>query len=145
MQRRNFRKYAHKVINLGLIVTSALMMWKGLMVMSNAESPVVVVLSGSMEPGFWRGDILFLWLGSSRFEVGEVVLFKNEGHNVPIVHRIVKVHEKHDGTQDLLTKGDNNPDDDRGVYPPGQRWLSKELIVGRVIGYLPKVGCDVYV
>ena len=66
---RAFRKMAQKVINLGLIVTSALMMWKGLMVMSNAESPVVVVLSGSMEPAFWRGDILFLWLGSAPFQV----------------------------------------------------------------------------
>ena len=26
------------------------------------------------------------------------------------------------------------------MYPPGQRWLTKELIVGRVVGYLPKVG-----
>ena len=70
---RVFRKMAQKVINLGLIVTSALMMWKGLMVMSNAESPVVVVLSGSMEPAFWRGDILFLWLGSAPFQVPLVV------------------------------------------------------------------------
>lgn len=139
---RAVRKMASKVINLGLIVTSALMIWKGLMVVTQAESPVVVVLSGSMEPGFWRGDILFLWLGSAPFEVGEIVLFKNEGHDVPIVHRIVKVHQKHDGTQDLLTKGDNNVDDDRGVYPPGQRWLSKKLIVGRVVGYLPKVGSE---
>jgi hypothetical protein len=50
---------AHQVINLGLIVTSALMIWKSLMVVTNSESPVVVVLSGSMEPAFQRGDILF--------------------------------------------------------------------------------------
>jgi hypothetical protein len=35
---------AHQVINLGLIVTSALMIWKSLMVVTNSESPVVVVL-----------------------------------------------------------------------------------------------------
>jgi len=38
--------------------------------------------------------------------VGEIVLFKNEGHNVPIVHRIVKVPKSivnAQFTQDLLT------------------------------------------
>lgn len=37
------------------------MLWRGLMVATNSQSPVVVVLSGSMEPGFYRGDILFLY------------------------------------------------------------------------------------
>ena len=137
---RSYRRYVHKAINLGLIVTSALMMWKGLMVLSGCESPVVVVLSGSMEPAFWRGDILLIWLGSAPFRVGEIVLFQNEGHKVPIIHRIIKVHEKHDGSTEVLTKGDNNVDDDRGIYPPGQRRLNKKLIVGRCIGYLPYVG-----
>ena len=30
------------------------------MVVTGSESPVVVVLSGSMEPAFQRGDLLFL-------------------------------------------------------------------------------------
>jgi signal peptidase I len=38
----------------GMIVTSALIVWKGLLVVTGSESPVVVVLSGSMEPGFKR-------------------------------------------------------------------------------------------
>ena len=38
----------------GMIVTSALIIWKGLMCFTGSESPVVVVLSGSMEPGFRR-------------------------------------------------------------------------------------------
>lgn len=37
-----------------MIVTSALIIWKGLMCFTGSESPVVVVLSGSMEPGFRR-------------------------------------------------------------------------------------------
>ena len=28
---------------------------------SDLESPIVVVLSGSMEPAFYRGDLLFLY------------------------------------------------------------------------------------
>lgn len=37
-----------------MIVTSALIIWKGLILVTGSESPVVVVLSGSMEPGFKR-------------------------------------------------------------------------------------------
>lgn len=42
------------IFGAGLIVTSALIIWKGLICMTGSESPVVVVLSESMEPGFAR-------------------------------------------------------------------------------------------
>lgn len=41
------------------------------------------------------------------------------------------------GTVKFLTKGDNNSVDDRGLYAPGQLWLSKKDIVGRARGLLP--------
>uniref|UniRef100_A0A0D3AZ27 Signal peptidase complex catalytic subunit SEC11 n=1 Tax=Brassica oleracea var. oleracea TaxID=109376 RepID=A0A0D3AZ27_BRAOL len=37
-----------------MIVTSALIIWKALMCVTGTESPVVVVLSRSMEPAFKR-------------------------------------------------------------------------------------------
>jgi signal peptidase I len=51
------------------------MLWKGLSVASASSSPIVVVLSGSMEPAFQRGDLLFLWNRSPRTEVGEIVVY----------------------------------------------------------------------
>ena len=36
-----------------------------------------------------------------------------------------------DGTQDILTKGDNNPVDDRGLYNPNQLWLERSDLLGR--------------
>ena len=59
---------------------------------------VVVVLSGSMEPAFYRGDILFLYMGKKPFSAGEVVVFNINGRDIPIVHRIIKVHEKIPGS-----------------------------------------------
>ena len=56
----NKRMLTFQGLNLAMIVFSALMIWKTLMVVTKSESPVVVVLSGSMEPAFQRGDILFL-------------------------------------------------------------------------------------
>jgi signal peptidase I len=46
------------------------------MFLTRSESPVVVVLSGSMEPAFQRGDILFLNNQDDPIRVGEVVVFK---------------------------------------------------------------------
>lgn len=141
LRRMNIRQYLTQGVQLGLIVTSALMIWKSLMLITGSESPVVVVLSGSMEPGFQRGDILFLNLGTSPIRTGEIVVFNIAGRDIPIVHRVIKVHEhRSDDAVDILTKGDNNYGDDRALYAPGQDWLNKEHIMGRAVGFLPYVG-----
>ena len=47
------------------------------MVATGSESPIVVVLSGSMEPAFHRGDLLFLTNKETEdIRVGEIVVFK---------------------------------------------------------------------
>ena len=86
---RDKRQLAFQALNLALIVFSALMIWKSLMVYTKSESPVVVVLSGSMEPAFQRGDILFLNNVEEEMHVGEIIVFKIEGRDIPIVHRII--------------------------------------------------------
>lgn len=40
----------------------------------------------------------------------------------------------------MLTKGDNNRVDDRGLYAPGQLWLKREDILGRAQGTLRYLG-----
>ncbi|GAU44444.1 hypothetical protein TSUD_400150 [Trifolium subterraneum] len=69
------REVLHQLIVLGMIVTTALIIWKGLMCITGTESPVVVVLSGSMEPGFQRGDILFLTMSKDPIRSGDIVVF----------------------------------------------------------------------
>uniref|UniRef100_A0A182Q9Q2 Signal peptidase complex catalytic subunit SEC11 n=1 Tax=Anopheles farauti TaxID=69004 RepID=A0A182Q9Q2_9DIPT len=140
VQRMDMRQFMFQMLSFGMIVSSALMIWKGLMVVTGSESPIVVVLSGSMEPAFHRGDLLFLTNQDEPVRVGEIVVFKIEGRDIPIVHRVIKLHEKDNGTVKFLTKGDNNSVDDRGLYAPGQLWLTKKDIVGRARGFLPYVG-----
>ena len=50
-----------------------------------------------MEPAFQRGDILFLHNLDDPIRVGEIVVFKIKDRDIPIVHRVLKVHEKPDG------------------------------------------------
>ncbi|CAJ0749338.1 22633_t:CDS:2 [Entrophospora sp. SA101] len=124
-----------------MIVCSALILWKTLSLYTNSESPIVVVLSGSMEPAFYRGDILFLSMPNEPVKVGDIVVFKIPGREVPIVHRVIKLHDEvQSGKQYILTKGDNNQVDDRGLYNKNQVWIHKEHLVGKVNGFLPYVG-----
>ena len=87
-----------------------------------------------MEPAFQRGDILFLNNQENPIRIGEIVVFKIKDRDIPIVHRVLKVHENQDGEVELLTKGDNNRIDDRSLYAPGQLWLKREDILGETQG-----------
>ncbi|KAI8058214.1 Sec11-like 1, isoform CRA_e [Syncephalis plumigaleata] len=141
LRQMSIRQLASQCLNFALIIASALMIWRGLSVYSNSESPIVVVLSGSMEPAFQRGDLLFLSLSDEPIAVNDICVFKIEDREIPIVHRVLRVHNnRKTGEQYLLTKGDNNPVDDRGLYNPGQDWVRKKEVVGRVKGFLPYVG-----
>ncbi|XP_014205394.1 signal peptidase complex catalytic subunit SEC11A isoform X2 [Copidosoma floridanum] len=136
-------RFFYQILSFGMIVSSALMIWKGLMVVTGSESPIVVVLSGSMEPAFHRGDLLFLTnYHDESVKVGEIVVFKVNGRDIPIVHRVIKLHEKgmQNNTIKFLTKGDNNSVDDRGLYAKDQYWLTNKDVVGRARGFLPYVG-----
>ncbi|CAK7894261.1 signal peptidase complex catalytic subunit Sec11p [[Candida] anglica] len=136
----NIRQQLLQFLQLAYVLSSAFMLWKTLSVVANSHSPVVVVLSGSMEPAFQRGDILFLWNRDYQAKVGDVVVYEIQGKSIPIVHRVLREHHN-ENKQFLLTKGDNNPVDDLNLYAKKQAYLdqSKDL-VGTVKGYLPKVG-----
>jgi signal peptidase len=100
-----------------LIMLSPLMLWKGLAIVACCETPVEIMLSSGAEP--WnRGDVLVLagkcW---GQLHAGDNVAFRVKGRNIPIVHRVIEVHDD----PLFLTKGDVNPVDDRGLYPKGQR------------------------
>lgn len=148
---------AHQVLSLALVLCSAVMIWKGLIVASGSETPVVVVLSGSMEPAIWRGDILFLWHDSTApYQIGEIIVYAIAGRQIPIIHRVLEVRQDaprapgERGKIWLLTKGDNNPTEDRALYnPDGPRhiseggsklWLEESEVLGRAKGFLPRVG-----
>ena len=67
----------------------------------------MVVLSGSMEPAFKRGDILFLSLNKKkgsrknsteneeydeeRTRVGEIIVFSIDGRDIPIANGLVEI------------------------------------------------------
>ncbi|KIK55571.1 hypothetical protein GYMLUDRAFT_175379 [Collybiopsis luxurians FD-317 M1] len=150
-RRLGFRHVLLQILNFASVIASGLMIWKGLGLITNTESPIVVVLSGSMEPAFYRGDLLFLTNPSyEKYHTGDITVYKVPGAEIPIVHRVMETHDlasalkipgysSTPGDQLLLTKGDNNPVDDIDLYQ-GLDWLEQKHIVGKVRGFLPYVG-----
>ncbi|CAF1350675.1 unnamed protein product, partial [Rotaria sordida] len=130
------------VFRCALVSSTTIIIWKSLMLLTNCGSPIIISLSGAMEPAFnIRGDFLLLTNYSTEFvRAGDIVVFRIEGRDIPIVHRVIKIHEKNDGYVKFLTKGDNNLVDDRGLYSPGQLWLERKDIIGKVKGYMPYIG-----
>ncbi len=131
-------------VALAMIGTTALMFWGSLKVITDTESPIVVVLTGSMEPGFLRGDLLFLHHKKEQeYAIGDIVVYKLPYQPIPIVHRVHQVHHDADGNPKYLTKGDNNARADTMLYQSsvrGMEYLDGSDIVGRVVGYFPKLG-----
>ncbi|KAI8869360.1 signal peptidase complex catalytic subunit SEC11C-like protein [Ramicandelaber brevisporus] len=141
LRNTGVRQLLLQSLNFIMVLSTAFMLWKGMALYSNCESPIVVVLSGSMEPAFQRGDILFLSNRTTPVEIGEITVFKNKGSVIPIVHRALRIHtDAKTGEQLIRTKGDNNNVDDRVMYPRGEQWIKQSDVVGRVQGYVPYLG-----
>ncbi|KAN0094501.1 hypothetical protein V8E55_002788 [Tylopilus felleus] len=158
LRRLGFRHLLLQILNFASVIASGLMLWKGLGLFFNTESPIVVVLSGSMEPAFHRGDLLFLTNPPNvQYQTGDITVYKVPNAEIPIVHRVLETHDivvsnstrksKKDPFakyapgphQLMLTKGDNNHVDDLELYQ-GLDFLDRRHIIGKVRGFLPYIG-----
>ena len=106
-----------------------------------------VVVSGSMEPVMYRGDIVVLEqadiLGFHEFspddiKVGDIVVYNAAWHEGPVIHRVINIAEIN-GSTVFEIKGDNND-----VSDP--YWVTKSQIKSRVLTFngqpiiIPKIG-----
>ncbi|MHA1473509.1 MAG: signal peptidase I [Promethearchaeota archaeon] len=109
----------------------------------NTESPIVVVISGSMEPQIHKGDLLFVMgidpedikNGTAEDKDGDIIVFFANWHGAPvepIVHRVINKYQE-GGTWYFETKGDANSIPDQGVR-------SEDDIIGVVVGGIPFIG-----
>lgn len=86
------------------------------------------VLSGSMEPRFYPGDIVITkHKNKTDIQVNDIVTYRdNDG--VIITHRVIE-----ETPEGYITKGDNNNVEDADI-------LTKENIIGEVKFNIPKIG-----
>ncbi len=108
-----------------------------------------VVVSGSMEPAFYRGDIVLVeksdFLGIHEFnpedvKVGDIVVYDAKWFDQPVIHRVVNITEK-DGKTLYVIKGDNNNRVDPYYVEPSQiqervvSWGDMPIVI-KYVGYI---------
>lgn len=112
----------------GLMVILAALLW-GFRLLGYE---VLVVQSGSMEPNYHVGSLVYVKpVDASKLETGDVITFELGG-GVRGTHRIIEVLDDN-GNLSFRTKGDNNDDADFNPVLP-------EAIVGEVKFTFPYLG-----
>lgn len=91
-----------------------------------------LVVSGSMEPSLYAGDIVFVNtnIDFEDVEIGDVIIFKHRGMN--IIHRVIETMTINEKTY-FKTKGDANKFDDGFV-------VSTENFSGKALFHIDKIG-----
>jgi signal peptidase len=107
----------------------------------STEKPIMAVVSDSMEPTFYKGDLVVVkGVETDDIQVGDIIVFHNPYRNIPVVHRVIKIQRTGSMTY-FYTKGDNNrtnphSDQTSGIAPP----IPEDLVKGRVVKTIPKLG-----
>ena len=152
--KNNLKEVKQKKITKKVIISIALisfafggsfLIYFVLQISLETETPIVVVISPSMEPTIKKGDLLFVkgtepYLiknGTIEGKEGDIIVFDAQGlwpgtPGEPIVHRVIDKYLVGDVWY-FLTKGDNNDIPDAAPVP-GDR------IYGIIIGIIPFIG-----
>ncbi len=88
---------------------------------SNTNSPgsteYVVVVSNSMEPSIYRGDIVKVENNPNNIQVGDIIIYKATWIPEEVLHRVIAIPKAGNRTTYFIAKGDNNPiQDPEPVY-----------------------------
>lgn len=106
-----------------------------------------VVVSGSMEPAFYRGDIVVVekadFLGIHEFDpkdvqIGDVVVYDAAWFDQPVIHRIINIVDVNGSTMYVI-KGDNNDKPDP-YYVRADQITEKVVTLGDSLAVIPKIG-----
>lgn len=139
------KKVIIAVVMISIAFFGSFLLYFGLQVALNTEVPIVIVVSGSMEPNIREGDLLFVMgtnpelikNGTAEDKNGDVIVFDARelwvgAPEEPIVHRVVGKYLVGD-TLYFRTKGDANSLPDQAPVPESR-------ILGVVIGGIPYIG-----
>jgi signal peptidase len=107
-----------------------------------------VVVSGSMEPVFYRGDVVVIEktnlfgiqeVNPTDLKVGDIVIYNATWFPEPVIHRIISIQTGSDGQTYYVTKGDNNPKPDPSLVSTSQI-QAKVVSIGNQPLVIPKIG-----
>ena len=137
------KKIIIAVVMISIAFLGSFLVYFILQISFNTETPIVVVVSGSMEPQIHEGDLLFVMgiepenikSGTIEDKTGDIIVFNAQWPTPPldpIVHRVINKYQVGDKWY-FETKGDAN-------VLPDQEDVSEDDIIGVVVGGIPYIG-----
>lgn len=114
----------YDALELVVVVLVAWIAYQGLGVALQTPSPMLSVVSGSMEPNLHVGDLLIM--SSADYQIGDIAAYQRG--KMTIIHRIIEING--DG---YVFKGDHNSVPDPEV-------VSSSQIIGKVRMAVPLLG-----
>ena len=121
------KSITREIGEIAIAILVAVLVYYGLSFVLGTSMPIVSVVSGSMEPVLYRGDLIIL-VAPNDLKVKDVVIYQRPDISETIIHRII---EERDGG--YIIKGDNNQVADPGI-------VRKNQILGKVIYAVPLLG-----
>jgi signal peptidase len=152
-KKQKIKKIVITIILISTAIGAPFLIYWIMQLSLNTTSPMVVVVSGSMEPSYSQGDLLFL-SGEDPNDIGfgDVIVFEARGRWInppaePVVHRVFN-KTFYAGMWWFQTKGDANLLPDQWNFQPegefnplkDPRWIPQTNIIGKVVGYIPFIG-----
>ena len=120
------------------IITYIVIIIVGLVIAQHMD----VVVSGSMEPVMYRGDIVIVDKNPSTVQVGDIAIYSGtwpSGVPEDIIHRIIEVGQLSNGSTVMEFKGDHNSAPDPYLVYPNQIVAKAVTVEGHPL-VIPKIG-----
>lgn len=101
---------------------------------TSGNKPILyVVVSDSMEPTLYEGDIAIVEDNPNNIQVGDIVIYNATWYSKPIIHRVIGIKQDYYGNTFYVMKGDNNP-------VPDPELVYRSQITSKVEYSIPKIG-----
>lgn len=101
---------------------------------TSGNKPILyVVVSDSMEPTLYEGDIAIVDDNPDNIQVGDIVIYNATWYSKPIIHRVIGIKHDSYGNTFYVMKGDNNP-------VPDPELVYRSQITSKVEYSVPKIG-----
>ncbi|CAG8909899.1 unnamed protein product [Penicillium egyptiacum] len=120
----------------GLIISA----WKGMCVITGSSYPIMVVSSESMEPVFYRGDLILLWNNAREVNVGDISVVGFFGRRLPMVHRAIEVLNGSDNGKEGILRAITVHSTTDSFIQWGRSYVHREEIIGLVWIHVPYIG-----
>lgn len=138
MDKKNINQNHKDTISwIGILGSSVALIWFVVGVFPIFPS---VIVTGSMEPLIYPGDVIIIKQFYSEeeikeLEVGDIIYFQRD--DIVITHRIVDIVYEKNGSYSFQTKGDNNSTEDIRLVLPQE-------VKGKYMMDIPKIGYPTY-